>query len=72
MQFSAVQGLPGKWCSGWRYGVVLAALLVGLVRGAIIGIGYPAASTAAIYFLMLLVLLLRPRGLLGERIQRFE
>lgn len=28
MQFSAVQGLPGKWCSGWRYGVVLAALLV--------------------------------------------
>ena len=28
MQFSAVQGLPGKWCSGWRYGVALAALLV--------------------------------------------
>lgn len=57
---------------GSFWGVVLAALLVGLVRGAIIGIGYPAASTAAIYFLMLLVLLLRPRGLLGERIQRFE
>lgn len=57
---------------GSFWGVVLAALLVGLVRGAIIGLGYPAASTAAIYFLMLLVLLLRPRGLLGERIQRFE
>jgi branched-chain amino acid transport system permease protein len=29
-------------------------------------------STAAIYLLMLLVLLFRPRGLFGERIQRFE
>ena len=27
---------------------------------------------AAIYMLMLLVLLFRPRGLFGERIQRFE
>ncbi len=27
---------------------------------------------AAIYLLMLLVLLFRPRGLFGERIQRFE
>ena len=38
----------------------------------ITGLGYPQASTAAIYFLMLLVLLFRPRGLLGERITRFE
>jgi branched-chain amino acid transport system permease protein len=37
-----------------------------------VGIGYSAASTAAIYFLMLLVLLFRPRGLFGERITRFE
>jgi branched-chain amino acid transport system permease protein len=29
-------------------------------------------STAAIYLLMLLVQLFRPRGLFGERIQRFE
>lgn len=57
---------------GSFWGVVLAALLVGLVKGVITGIGYPQASTAAIYFLMLLVLLVRPRGLLGERIQRFE
>jgi branched-chain amino acid transport system permease protein len=57
---------------GSFWGVVLAALLVGLVKGVITGIGYPQASTAAIYFLMLLVLLIRPRGLLGERIQRFE
>jgi branched-chain amino acid transport system permease protein len=57
---------------GSFWGVVLAALLVGLVKGVITAIGYPQASTAAIYFLMLLVLLIRPRGLLGERIQRFE
>jgi len=57
---------------GSFWGVVLAALLVGLVKGVITAIGYPQASTAAIYFLMLLVLLFRPRGLLGERIQRFE
>jgi len=57
---------------GSFWGVVVAALLVGLVKGLIVAIGYSAASTAAIYFLMLLVLLFRPRGLLGERIQRFE
>ena len=49
-----------------------AALLVGLVKGVMVGIGYSAASTAAIYLLMLLVLLFRPRGLFGERITRFE
>ena len=53
-------------------GVVVAALLVGLVKGLMLALGYSAASTAAIYLLMLLVLLLRPRGLFGERIQRFE
>ena len=53
-------------------GVVVAALLVGLVKGVTIGLGYPQASTAVIYLMMLLVLLFRPRGLFGERIQRFE
>ncbi len=53
-------------------GVVVAALLVGLVKGLVIALGYSAASTAAIYLLMLVVLLVRPRGLFGERIQRFE
>ena len=32
----------------------------------------PAATEASIYLLMLLVLLLRPRGLFGERIAKFE
>jgi branched-chain amino acid transport system permease protein len=53
-------------------GVVVAALLVGLVKGLIVAAGYAQMSTAAIYLLMLLVLLFRPRGLFGERIQRFE
>lgn len=57
---------------GSFWGVVIAALLVGLVKGLMIAIGYSAGSTAAIYLLMLIVLLVRPRGLLGERIARFE
>ena len=32
----------------------------------------PAAGEASIYVLMFLVLLVRPRGLLGERIEKFE
>jgi len=42
------------------------------VKGVMVGIGYSAASTAAIYLLMLLVLLFRPRGLFGERMTRLE
>lgn len=57
---------------GSFWGVVVAALLVGVVKGMMIGLGYSAASTASIYLLMLIVLLVRPRGLLGERILRFE
>jgi branched-chain amino acid transport system permease protein len=56
---------------GSFWGVVLAALLVGVVRGITIHF-LPAAGEASIYVLMFLVLLLRPRGLLGERIERFE
>jgi len=52
--------------------VVIAALLVGLVKGAMIGLGLSQYSMLAIYLLMFVVLLLRPRGLLGERITRFE
>ena len=48
------------------------ALLVGLVKGVITAAGYPQLSIAGIYFLMLLVLIFRPRGLFGERILRFE
>jgi branched-chain amino acid transport system permease protein len=56
---------------GSFWGVVLAAFLVGVVRGVTIHF-IPAAGEASIYVLMFLVLLLRPRGLLGERIEKFE
>jgi branched-chain amino acid transport system permease protein len=56
---------------GSFWGVVLAALLVGVVRGVTINF-VPAAGEASIYILMFLVLLFRPRGLLGERIEKFE
>jgi branched-chain amino acid transport system permease protein len=56
---------------GSFWGVVLAALLVGVVRGVTIHFA-PAAGEASIYVLMFLVLLFRPRGLLGERIEKFE
>ena len=56
---------------GSFWGVVLAALLVGVVRGITINF-IPAAGEASIYVLMFLVLLFRPRGLLGERIEKFE
>ena len=56
---------------GSFWGVVIAALLVGIVRGITIHF-VPAAGEASIYVLMFLVLLVRPRGLLGERIEKFE
>jgi branched-chain amino acid transport system permease protein len=56
---------------GSFWGVVLAALLVGVVRGVTIHF-YPPAGEASKYLLMVLVLMFRPRGLLGERIERFE
>ena len=56
---------------GSFWGVVIAALLVGVVRGITINF-LPAAGEASMYVLMFLVLLFRPRGLLGERVERFE
>ena len=56
---------------GSFWGVVWAALIVGVVRGLTVSF-YPAAAEASMYLLMVLVLLVRPRGLFGERIQRFE
>src|SRR5215470_6176697 len=50
---------------GSFWGVVLAAVLVGVVRGVTIHF-VPAAGEASIYALMFLVLLLRPRGLLAS------
>jgi len=56
---------------GSFWGVVISALLVGVVRGMTIHF-VPAAGEASMYVLMFLVLLFRPRGLLGERIEKFE
>jgi branched-chain amino acid transport system permease protein len=56
---------------GSFWGVVLAAVIVGVVRGLTVYF-FPSAAEASMYLLMLLVLLFRPRGLFGERIQRFE
>ena len=56
---------------GSFWGVVLAALLVGVVRGITFHF-YAPATEASMYLLMLLVLLLRPRGLMGERMKRLE
>ncbi len=57
---------------GSFWGVVIAAAIVGVMKGVVTAAGYPQFSEAAIYLLMLVVLLVRPRGLLGERILRFE
>jgi branched-chain amino acid transport system permease protein len=56
---------------GSFWGVVVAAVIVGVVRGVTVYF-LPSAAEASMYLLMLLVLLFRPRGLFGERIQRFE
>lgn len=56
---------------GSFWGVLLAGLLVGVVRGSTIYF-WPPAAEASMYILMILVLLLRPRGLLGERVEKFE
>ena len=52
-------------------GAVIAGLTVGVVIALTIQF-YPAASGAVMYVFMALMLLLRPRGLLGERWERFE
>lgn len=52
-------------------GAVVAGLAVGITTALTIQF-WPEASTAAMYVLMLIVLLLRPRGLLGTQWERFE
>jgi len=52
-------------------GAVIAGLLVGVVIALTIQFK-PEASGAVMYLFMALMLLLRPRGLLGERWERFE
>jgi branched-chain amino acid transport system permease protein len=52
-------------------GAVIAGLMVGVVTALTIQFE-PAAANAVMYVFMAIVLLLRPRGLLGERWERFE
>ncbi len=56
---------------GSFWGVVYAGLLVGVVRGITVAF-YPPAAEASMYLLMIMILLVRPRGLLGERFEKFE
>ncbi|HVV91879.1 MAG TPA: branched-chain amino acid ABC transporter permease [Hyphomicrobiales bacterium] len=50
---------------GSLFGAVLGGLLIGLAAG-VTTTYYPAASDAVIYLIMLVVLVIRPRGLFGE------
>ncbi len=52
-------------------GAIVAGLMVGVVTAITIQFA-PDWSSAAMYVLMALVLLVRPRGLFGERWERFE
>ncbi|HEX3990161.1 MAG TPA: branched-chain amino acid ABC transporter permease [Acetobacteraceae bacterium] len=52
-------------------GAVIAGLMVGVVIALTIQF-YPSASGAVMYVFMAVMLILRPRGLLGERWERFE
>ena len=56
---------------GSFWGVVYAGLLVGVVHGLTV-LFYPPAAQASMFALMVLVLLVRPRGLMGEKFERLE
>lgn len=50
---------------GSLFGSVLGGLIIGIAAG-VVTTYYPAASEAVIYLMMLIVLVIRPRGLFGE------
>jgi branched-chain amino acid transport system permease protein len=56
---------------GSFWGAVIAGLLVGEITGMMVML-WPVASDLVIYLFMALVLLVRPRGLMGEVWERFE
>jgi branched-chain amino acid transport system permease protein len=56
---------------GSFWGAVIAGLLVGEIVGLTVMV-WPIASDLMMYVLMTLVLLLRPRGLMGETWERFD
>jgi branched-chain amino acid transport system permease protein len=51
---------------GSLYGAIAAGLMVGVVQS-LMTVAAPAASTAIIYLVMIVILLVRPQGLFGER-----
>ncbi|MGI4815005.1 MAG: branched-chain amino acid ABC transporter permease [Janthinobacterium lividum] len=56
---------------GSYLGAIVAGLLVGIVTALAVQFA-PALSTVAMYVLMAVILLIRQRGLFGERWERFE
>ena len=56
---------------GSFWGAIIAGLLVGEVISLSI-LFWPPVAEASMYVLMIIVLLLRPRGLLGEKWERFD
>ncbi len=56
---------------GSFWGVVLAGLIVGVLKG-VMALYFPPAAEGSMYALMVLVLIFRPRGLLGQRFARLE
>lgn len=56
---------------GSYWGAVIAGILVGVAYGLTVTF-YPPMAETTMYILMAVVLLLRPRGLLGEKWERFE
>lgn len=56
---------------GSFWGVVLAGLIVGVLKG-VTALYLPPAAEGSMYALMVLVLIIRPRGLLGEKFKKLE
>ncbi len=56
---------------GSFWGVVLAGLIVGVLKG-VTAFYFPPAAEGSMYALMVLVLIFKPRGLLGQRFERLE
>ena len=61
----------GSFKLGNVVGTLFAGVLVGVVRGLTVYI-YPPAAEPSMYLQLVLVLLFRPRGLMGERFEKFE
>ena len=56
---------------GSFWGVVLAGMFVGVLKG-VTALYFPPAAEGSMYALMVLVLIFKPRGLLGQKFARLE